>query len=170
VKHLKPYLIAFLFLLLIILPFQIKAYAQPNLSATAMNKLKLIEGFSVATTKKALPFSEIIIKTKNINELKNDTLQTKKKRLVIHDQWLARDKALHFGVSLISVLAIKTLADNSLNFERDAATFAGAGIAFSLGFGKEVWDGQKPNNHFSYKDLVADVAGILIGVLIIQAF
>lgn len=134
-----------------------------------MNKLELIESFSAATAKKALPLSEITIKTISDNELRNDTLQTKKKRVVIHDQWLARDKALHFGVSLISVLAIKTLADNSLNFERDAATFAGAGITFSLGFGKEVWDGQKPNNHFSYKDLVADVAGILVGVLIMQA-
>jgi uncharacterized protein YfiM (DUF2279 family) len=36
----------------------------------------------------------------------------------------------------------------------------------SLGFVKELYDRRKPGNHFCWKDLAADAAGVLIGLII----
>jgi uncharacterized protein YfiM (DUF2279 family) len=41
-------------------------------------------------------------------------------------------------------------------------------LSFSLGLGKEIYDHRKPSNRFSYKDLTADIVGIVIGVIIVS--
>ena len=37
-----------------------------------------------------------------------------------------------------------------------------------LGLGKEFWDRNQKDNIFSWKDLSADVLGILIGITLLQ--
>lgn len=64
-----------------------------------------------------------------------------------NDSWTSKDKALHFGVCF--VLAII----NPI-------------VAVLVAIGKEIWDQHKPNNHFCWKDLVADAVGIAVGTII----
>jgi len=43
--------------------------------------------------------------------------------------------------------------------------WAAAGITFAIGVGKEVYDKVSGKGHSEWKDLLADVVGILIGIL-----
>lgn len=61
-----------------------------------------------------------------------------------NDSYKGKDKALHFGVCF--VLA-------SIN----------PFIAILCAMGKELYDQQQPNNHFCWKDVVADAIGIALG-------
>lgn len=94
----------------------------------------------------------------NPNE-KSDTLE-------IHDKWLAWDKGKHFGVSAyLSAISYKIYHDFYHNPKESSLYFSG-GLTFSLGLGKEVYDKNRPQGKFSYKDLVADVLGIGLGLWI----
>jgi uncharacterized protein YfiM (DUF2279 family) len=94
------------------------------------------------------------------HENKNsDTLKT-------CDRWLAWDKVEHFGVSAyLSVVSYKIYHDFYHNHKKSSLCFSG-GLTFSLGLGKEVYDEKKPSGDFSYKDLVADILGIGMGLWI----
>ena len=39
-------------------------------------------------------------------------------------------------------------------------------FTFAIGVGKELYDSQQPDNYFDWFDLLAGVAGIIVGVLI----
>jgi putative lipoprotein len=78
------------------------------------------------------------------------------------DQWWGSDKALHFGVS--GVLAGTGYAAGSLLVEpRWQRAGIGAGVALTAGVAKEVYD-ELDYGGASYKDLVFDVAGTVVGV------
>jgi uncharacterized protein YfiM (DUF2279 family) len=64
-----------------------------------------------------------------------------------NDSWTSKDKALHFGVCFV-LAAINPF------------------IAILAAMGKELYDMDKPNNHFCIKDLVADILGIAVGTII----
>jgi uncharacterized protein YfiM (DUF2279 family) len=90
---------------------------------------------------------------------KSDTLKT-------CDRWLAWDKVEHLGISAyLSVVSYKIYHDFYHNRKKSSLYFSG-GLTFSLGLGKEVYDEKRPNGKFSYKDLVADVLGIGLGLWI----
>lgn len=61
-----------------------------------------------------------------------------------NDSWTSKDKALHFGVCFV-LAAINPI------------------VAILAAMGKELYDMEQPNNHFCWKDLVADIAGIVVG-------
>jgi uncharacterized protein YfiM (DUF2279 family) len=84
----------------------------------------------------------------------------------IYDTWLAWDKLEHFGVSAyLSCVSYKIYHDFYHNHKESSLYFSG-GFTFSLGLGKEVHDQKKPHGKFSYKDLVADILGIGLGLWI----
>jgi uncharacterized protein YfiM (DUF2279 family) len=91
-----------------------------------------------------------------------DSLQTKHN----HDPWLAYDKVLHFGISCSLVLSTQYVLENTLNVDRETALPAGVTVSAANGVVKEYWD-KKTGSFFSRRDLIADAAGILVGVLII---
>lgn len=85
------------------------------------------------------------------------------------DEWIATDKAQHLTASMILTgLAAYRLAHYS-DWNRDASLRGGAGFALGLGILKEISDLHKPfpYNRFSLKDLVADLTGIALGVLLL---
>ena len=59
---------------------------------------------------------------------------------------------------------------NKINFklDRSQSKMISAGITISLGIVKEIVDGSKTNNRFSWKDLVADLIGVTIGLVILE--
>jgi uncharacterized protein YfiM (DUF2279 family) len=91
------------------------------------------------------------------------------KASTIHsDSWFSVDKGYHLIGSLISTTGITNSALQFAKFDKEESLYAGAGFTFALGLGKELWDGHKADNRFSWKDLTADMIGILIGSLIMQ--
>jgi len=93
--------------------------------------------------------------------VKPDTLQILQKSS--GDSWVGRDKGLHLIGSMISTIAISKTSQTFFNNSHDQSLKLGISITFGLGLGKELWDSTKKNNKFSYKDLAADIIGILIG-------
>ena len=78
-------------------------------------------------------------------------------RAPVGDRWLARDKVLHFGASmLLQSAAHSVLRANGFEY-REAAWTAGV-TTLAVGVGKEMWD-RRAGRVFSWKDLVADGAG-----------
>jgi len=84
----------------------------------------------------------------------------------ISDRWFGKDKLAHFAVSLSTV----GFTNHWLGFERsnppNQARNVAMGVTFSLGLLKEMVDNTKRGNHFSCKDLAADVVGIFCGSLL----
>ena len=91
-----------------------------------------------------------------------DSLQTTPS----HDPWLSYDKVLHFGISCSLVLSTQYVLENTLDIDRETALPAGVTVSAANGVVKEYWD-KKMGSFFSRRDLIADAAGILVGVLII---
>lgn len=82
------------------------------------------------------------------------------------DRWLARDKASHLAVSA----ALVGFTYHLLRYEQEkqiaASRNLSAGLSLSFGLAKEARDASRPNNHFSYKDLAADLLGAGLGMII----
>jgi len=84
------------------------------------------------------------------------------------DRWISADKGYHLIGSLISTTGISRSCMQFADIKKEKSIWMGAGITFTLGLGKEFWDGHKKNNIFSWKDLSADILGILIGTVLLQ--
>jgi uncharacterized protein YfiM (DUF2279 family) len=83
-----------------------------------------------------------------------------------NDLWLGEDKGYHFiGSMILTVGIIKALEQSSQSSDLEIRNKTVL-ISFSIGLGKEIWDGTKKRNYFSYKDMIANITGILTGVLI----
>ncbi len=91
-----------------------------------------------------------------------------KERLYEADKWLGSDKVKHFGASFLLVVLGKVGSKEILNFDRAASSTSAVGSALLIGFVKEVIDDLNPNNIFSLKDLVADLLGIGLAVLLLS--
>jgi len=86
---------------------------------------------------------------------------------VFHDSWFSRDKGLHGAGSLILTAAVFNVQYRFGKSVREDAVLTSVGTALMVGISKELFDASRVNNHFSYKDLIYDVLGIMIaGVLI----
>ncbi len=91
-------------------------------------------------------------------------------KVTLSDSWFGQDKVHHFLTSaLLSGVGYYVLRDEQRFGIRTAQS---GSLIFSLSFGlaKEVRDGFKPQNAFSVKDLVADVCGALLGMVIVADF
>ena len=86
--------------------------------------------------------------------------------LRIADKWFAKDKAEHLVVSaFLTGVSHSVLRDFYRNREESSIYFS-AGLALSLGLGKEFHDRRTAQGKFSYKDLAADILGIGLGLWI----
>jgi uncharacterized protein YfiM (DUF2279 family) len=82
------------------------------------------------------------------------------------DKYFAPDKAKHFLAGMISTIFIYKSVENHMS-ENQGRYLAG-GVTFSLGIAKEFYDKSRPENHFSWKDLLTDVVGIGVGFIILN--
>ena len=80
-----------------------------------------------------------------------------------HDPWFGYDKALHFGISFLITVGTQYALVNKLSVaERSALPFS-SGFALSMGLGKELYDlYHGPRHYFSGRDMVANIAGVLL--------
>ena len=86
----------------------------------------------------------------------------------ISDSWWTGDKAQHFAGSFICTVFLGKLSQQQFAYTVPQAQMFGGGITFALGLGKEIHDARNPNNIFSVKDLVADIAGIAAGIILLE--
>ncbi|GAB4335738.1 MAG: hypothetical protein Kow0037_16110 [Calditrichia bacterium] len=82
------------------------------------------------------------------------------------DAWFGSDKAKHFVLSSVTTLFIAKHLQVAQGYSSQKSQLTGAGISISLGLVKEFRDRKRPGNHFCWKDLVADLAGISAGLLL----
>jgi len=95
-----------------------------------------------------------------INDTKTDSTKM--------EFWFGRDKGLHFVGSMIGTVLLVNVNKHAFNVKQQTGNLVGAGIVLSIGITKETIDSSKKSNRFSWKDLAADVAGILIGLAIME--
>ncbi len=74
-----------------------------------------------------------------------------------NDPWWAQDKAKHFATAYI-------ITKTSLHFGLDKNK--SGGIALSISLGKEIYDKKVKKTIFSLKDLVYDLGGIALALLL----
>ncbi len=99
------------------------------------------------------------------DSIKNDSLSSTAKYPA--DHWFGRDKGLHFAGSLITAAAISNYLQRFSGTGENKSNNIGMVFGFSVGLGKEIMDSRKQKGRFSYKDLIADLVGIICaGVLL----
>jgi len=81
------------------------------------------------------------------------------------DQWFGMDKFWHFSASFVTVGAAYHFGANRVSISHPWSTGLAVGGTLTLGITKEFCDLAGPSKHFSWKDLVADAAGIGVGYL-----
>ena len=92
----------------------------------------------------------------------------KKIQFTISDSWVGRDKAHHFLTSAFLTTAGYYYGREVNKWSNAWAQNVGVSFSLSLGLLKEVRDGLKPNNAFSWKDLVADLCGTFVGLALVS--
>lgn len=99
-----------------------------------------------------------------------DSLRTGKEsiKLANTDRWLAPDKGKHFMASLYSTVLISQLSENTFGVNKNQASGLAVGFTIGLGVTKELIDKKSASSFFSWKDLVADLVGITVGLVIIN--
>ena len=100
----------------------------------------------------------------SISRETNDS-KTKAERV---DKWFAIDKLQHFSYScLISLGCQYVLVNKQSNTEEESLPISSA-LSFSAGLLKELNDNRGKNGFFSWKDMVANAAGIAVAAVIIS--
>jgi uncharacterized protein YfiM (DUF2279 family) len=84
----------------------------------------------------------------------------------VNDKWLSFDKFQHFFLSTHLTVLSYEIYHRSYNNTRESSRYFSSGLVLTLGIGKETWDSRKPKGKFSYKDLIADGLGIILGLSI----
>lgn len=82
------------------------------------------------------------------------------------DRWLALDKLQHLLISAHLSLYTYKVSLESYDNTPPTARAQAVGLVISIGIGKELMDRHKPDDRFSYKDLIADALGIGLGLFI----
>ncbi len=82
------------------------------------------------------------------------------------DQWLSFDKFQHFFLSTHLTVLSYEVYHRSYHNTKESSRYFSSGLVLSFGVGKEVADSHKSKGKFSYKDLVADGLGIILGLTI----
>ncbi|MBI4530763.1 MAG: hypothetical protein HY709_04505 [Candidatus Latescibacteria bacterium] len=82
------------------------------------------------------------------------------------DAWLARDKALHFSISAGLVGALYQGDRHVFGMSIGRSRWVASLSTLTVGALKEVRDRYHPGSTASLRDLAADSAGILIGMLL----
>jgi uncharacterized protein YfiM (DUF2279 family) len=94
--------------------------------------------------------------------------QLPKITFLVSDSWFSRDKAHHFLTSAFLTTAGYYYSRELKNFSNFKSQQNGVCFSLSLGLIKEIRDGKQKNNSFSWKDLVADILGIAVGLALVS--
>ncbi len=68
--------------------------------------------------------------------------------------------------SMISTVLFYKIFQDPLQMENSNSKFLAVGITLGLGVSKEIYDSSRSKGAFSWKDLLADMAGIAAGLIL----
>ena len=98
----------------------------------------------------------------------NEVEKFAEKKPEVKDDWIAIDKVQHFSYSLLISLGCQYVLVNKLkNTEKSSLPISSA-FSFSTGLLKELNDQKGKDGFFSFKDMVANLFGIMVGAIIIN--
>lgn len=83
------------------------------------------------------------------------------------DSWISIDKGQHLIGSFVGTILISKINNRHFDVNKTNSNNLGMGIMFSIGLSKEILDKQKPENMFSWKDMTANITGILLAIAIL---
>ena len=86
----------------------------------------------------------------------------------VKDDWIAIDKLQHFSYSLLISLGCQYILVNKMNNTEKSSLPLSSAFSFTAGLLKELNDKKGKNGYFSFKDMVANVGGIMVGAIIIN--
>ena len=86
----------------------------------------------------------------------------------VKDDWIAIDKLQHFSYSLLISLGCQYILVNKMNNTEKSSLPISSAFSFSAGLLKELNDKKGKNGYFSFKDMVANIGGIMVGAIIIN--
>jgi len=84
----------------------------------------------------------------------------------VKDKWFGFDKFQHFFLSTHLTVFSYEVYHRSYHNNRESSRYFSSGLVLTLALGKETRDSQKLKGKFSYKDLIADGLGIILGLSI----
>jgi uncharacterized protein YfiM (DUF2279 family) len=84
------------------------------------------------------------------------------------DRWFARDKMKHFSTSMFIFLTDYYYLDKYTNLSEKSVISNSYSVSLTFGIGKEILDFTSDSKYFSIKDLIADIAGIVAGNIIVN--
>ena len=84
------------------------------------------------------------------------------------DSWFSRDKAHHFLTSVFLTSAGYYYCRELKKFSNFKSQQGAVCFSVSLGLSKEIRDGLRVNNDFSWKDLLADLVGTALGLALVS--
>ena len=113
----------------------------------------------------SLAFSEDNSFFENVNIEIKDSENTNPE---VKDDWIAIDKLQHFSYSLLISLGCQYILVNKMNNTEKSSLPISSAFSFSAGMLKELNDKKGKNGYFSFKDIVANIGGIMVGAIIIN--
>ena len=90
------------------------------------------------------------------------------KRSKKRDNWFAIDKVQHFSYSCLIAFGCQYIFVNKLNKTEKNSLPVSSALSFGAGLLKELNDLKGKNGYFSFKDMVANSAGIVVAAIIID--
>ena len=99
--------------------------------------------------------------------MSRETIDSKTKTERV-DKWFAIDKLQHFSYSCLISLGCQYVLVNKQNKTEDESLPISSALSFSAGLLKEFNDNRGKNGFFSWKDMVANIAGITVAAVIIS--
>ena len=96
------------------------------------------------------------------------SITTPYKNPTFTDKLTTPDKAQHFMGSLISTVLFYKIFQDPLEMNKTNSKYLAVGITLGLGVSKEIYDNSRSKGAFSWKDLLADVAGITVGLILVN--
>lgn len=109
--------------------------------------------------------------SKDSSFFSHDSIEVKRSKNTnpeVKDDWIAIDKLQHFSYSLLISLGCQYVLVNKMNNTEKSSLLISSAFSFSAGMLKELNDQKGKNGFFSLKDMVANVGGIMVGVIIIN--
>ena len=83
-----------------------------------------------------------------------------------NSDWFSHDKFSHLTTSTFLYCWNYNLLHNAGNLDKNKSCIISFNLVNFAGITKEIIDSKQSNNKFSYKDLIYDLGGNLLGVLV----
>ena len=100
--------------------------------------------------------------------INNEVENFGEKKPKVKDDWIAIDKVQHFSYSLLISLGCQYILVNKMNNTEKSSLPISSAFSFSTGLLKELNDQKGKDGFFSFKDMVANFVGIMVGAIIIN--